>query len=111
MVQRAIIDHHSKQIYIAAGKDGVIRYDITEYGFLVNQVVYDSSYFGIDKIMIMDIKKSNKHAYTYVLDYYSGLINLDYPQESFINRSNGVRFDCYYNSDIFKFSFVIIFSG
>ena len=51
------------------------------------------------------------NAYTYVLDYYSGLINLDYPHASFINRSNGVRFDCYYNSDIFKFSFVIIFSG
>ena len=63
-----------------AGKDGVIRYDINYFGFLINKMTYNSSYFGKEKIWITDIKKSHTHNYTYVLDYYSGLINLDYPQ-------------------------------
>ena len=64
-----------------AGKDGVIRYDINYYGFLINKMTYNYSYFGKEKIKITDIKKSHTHNYTYVLDYYSGLINLDYPQK------------------------------
>ena len=78
-IQRAMIDADSVQIYKVAGKDGVIRYDINYYVFLINKMTYDSSYFGKEKIQITDIKKSHTHSYTYILDYYSGLINLDNP--------------------------------